>query len=105
MPQFVPGAMARNFRQFRYLDDPVTYGADADYVWVRTQDFSAKAAWRHVTVWRERKGWLILQGNGFPSVLLPIALLKSEGVYDEVKALAQQHAVEWNRRGRRDRVP
>jgi hypothetical protein len=96
MPQFFPGTAARNFRQFRYLDGPVTYGADADGVWVRTPDFSAKAAWRHVTVWRERNGWLILQGSGFPPVLLPIAALKAQSIYDQLKTVTQQHAVEWN---------
>jgi hypothetical protein len=54
MPQLFPGTAARNCRQFPCLDGPVTYGADADGVWVRTPDFSAKAAWRHVTSWRER---------------------------------------------------
>jgi hypothetical protein len=105
LPHFIPGTAASNFGKFRYLDGPVTYGADEDCVWVRTPDFWAKAAWRHVTVWRERKGWLILQGNGLPPVLLPLAALKTQRVYDEVKSLAQQHAVEWNRTVRRDPVP
>jgi hypothetical protein len=95
-PQFFPGTAARNFHEFRYLDGPVTYGADEEGVWARTPDFSAKAAWRHVTVWRERNGWLILQGNGFPPVLLPIARLKAQTAYERVKSLVQQHAVEWN---------
>jgi hypothetical protein len=86
VPRFLPGTVARNFEEFRYLDGPVTYGADEASVWARTPDFSAKAGWRHVTAWRERKGWLILQGNGFPPVLLPIAALKDQGV----------HALEWN---------
>jgi hypothetical protein len=104
IPSFFPGTAARSFRQFCYLDGPVTYGADEDSVWVRTLDFSAKAAWRHVTVWRERNGWLILQGNTFPPVLLPITALKAQSIYDQVKALAQKHAVEWNRAGRREPI-
>jgi hypothetical protein len=95
-PHFFPGTAARNFREFRYLDGPVTYGADEESVWARTPDFSAKAAWRHVTVWRERNDWLVLQGNGFPPVLLPIAELKAQNIYERVKSLAQEHAVEWN---------
>ena len=96
IPRFFPGTAARNYEEFRYLDGPVTYGADEAYVWVRTPDFSAKPAWRHVTGWRERNGWLILHGNGFPPVLLPIAGLKAQSVYDRVKSLAEKHAVEWN---------
>lgn len=95
-PHFFPGTAARNFGEFRYLDGPVTYGVDEEGVWARTPDFSAKAAWRHVTVWRERNGWPILQGNGFPAVLLPIAELKAKNSYARVKSLAQQRAVEWN---------
>ena len=96
IPRFFPGAVARNYEEFLYLDGPVTYGADDTYVWVRTSDFSAKPAWRHVTVWRERNGWLILQGNGFPAVLLPIEALKAQSIYDRVKSLAEKHALEWN---------
>ena len=95
-PHFYPGTAARNFHEFRYLDGPVTYGADEVSVWVRTPDYSARAAWRHVTVWRERNGWLILQGNGFPPVLLPIAELKAQNSYERVKSLVQLHALEWN---------
>lgn len=105
MGRFLPGTVARNFEKFRYLHGPVTYGADETYVWLRTPDFWAKPAWRHVTVWRERNGWLILQGNGFPPVLLPIAALKDQGIYDQVKILAQKHGVEWNRVVRRDLPP
>jgi hypothetical protein len=105
VPRFLPGTVARNYEEFRYLDGPVTYGADETYVWLRTPDFSAKPAWRHVTVWRERNGWLILQGNGFPAVLMPIAALKDQGIYDQVKMLAQKHGVEWNRAVRRDLPP
>lgn len=95
-PHFFPGTAARRFRDFHYLDGPVTYGADEEGVWARTPDLSAKAAWRHMTMWRERNGWLILQGNGFPPVLLPIAGLKAQAAYERVRSLAQQHAVEWN---------
>jgi hypothetical protein len=96
IPRFFPGTAARMFRESRYLDAPVTYGADDGGVWTRTADFSAIAGWRHVSVWRERNGWLILQGTGFSPVLLPIAALKAGNVYERVKSLAQQHAVEWN---------
>ena len=96
VPRFLPGTVARNYEEFRYLDGPVTYGADETFVWVRTPDFSAKPAWRHVTVWRERNGWLILQGNGFPTVLLAIEALKAQSLYDRVKSVAEKHAVEWN---------
>jgi hypothetical protein len=95
-PYFFPGTAARNFREFRYLDGPVTYGADEEGIWAHTPDFSAKAAWRHISVWRERNGWLILQGNGFPPVLLPIAALRAQSIYERVKSLAEQHALEWN---------
>ena len=105
VPHVWPGIAARNFREFHYLDGPVTYGADEKSVWARTPDFSAKANWRHVSVWRERKGWLILQGSGFPPVLLPIAAMQAQGAYDQVKAMAQEHAVEWNRTVRRNPVP
>jgi hypothetical protein len=95
-PHVFPGTAARNFREFRYLDGPVTYGVDQDRVWVRTPDFEATAGWRHVSTWRTRNDWLILQGHGFPPVLLPIAALETEGIYAHVMSLAQQHAVEWN---------
>jgi hypothetical protein len=95
LPHVLPGTMARTFRQLRYLKGPVAYGADGDGVWVRTPDFLAKASWAHVTVWRERAGWLVLQGNGFPPVLLPIATLKDQGLYGQVKLKAEQHGVEF----------
>lgn len=95
MPHTFPGTAARTFRQFRYLDGPVVYGADANSIWAQTSDFLARASWRHLTVWQEREGWLILQGNGFPAVLLPIATLRAQGLYETVKQKAQQHGVEF----------
>lgn len=95
MPHILPGTAARTFRQFRYLDGPVVYGADANSIWVQTSDFLARASWRHLTVWREREGWLILQGNGLPAVLLHIATLRAQGVYEAVKEKAQHHGVEF----------
>lgn len=95
LPRILPGTAARTFRQSSYLTEPVTYGASADSVWVKASDFTAEVSWRHVVVWRERGGWLILQGSGFPPVLLPIATLKIEGLYDQVKAQVKKHAVEF----------
>jgi hypothetical protein len=64
-PAFLSGTAAPTFGEFRHLDGLVTYGVDEEDVWARTPDFSAKAGWRHVAMWRERSDWLILQGNGF----------------------------------------
>jgi hypothetical protein len=96
MPRLLPGTSARNFHSLPYLRGPLTYGADTEMVWARGEDFVAKVFWRHVTLWREREGWLVLQGTGFPPVLLPIGALRAQGVYDEVKALAREHAVEYD---------
>jgi len=95
-PHWFPGTSARTFRSLRYLQRPLTYGADTETVWARGEDFLARVSWRHVTLWRERGGWLVLQRAWFPPVLLPIAALREQGWYDELKALAQQHAVEYN---------
>jgi hypothetical protein len=94
-PYTFPGTTANNFRQFGYLRGPATYGVDQDSVWIRKPDFIAKVSWHHVTVWRERHGWLMLQGNGFPPIILPIAGLQSAGVYDWVKETVQRHAKEF----------
>ena len=96
-PHLVHNTSARTFRQLRYLREPLAYGANSDRVWVRGSDFTVEASWRYLAVWREQGGgWLILQGNDFPSIYLPIALLKNRGVYDQVTALARQHAVEFD---------
>jgi hypothetical protein len=95
MPYVFPGTAARTFRELRYLSGPVCYGVDDNSVWVRTPDFLAKVSWHHVTVWRERQGWLDLQGNGFPAVLLPIAGLRAAGVYERVELVAERHAKEF----------
>lgn len=95
MPHMIPGVTARWYRQSRYIHGPVTYGADEDKVWARTPDFLAKVSWRHVTVWREQQGWLLLQGNGFPMILLPIEGLKREAVYEAVMRRVREHAVEF----------
>ena len=105
MPRWAPGTTARGFREFRYLREPVTYGADSTNVWVKTTDFRAEAAWRHLVTWRERSRWLILQGSGFPQVVFPIAALKAAGAYEPVKALAKEHGVEFaSRAGRKRRL-
>jgi hypothetical protein len=104
MPHIFSGTAARTFRQFRYLDEPVVYGVDANLMWVQTSDFHTRASWRHLTVWREREGWLILQGNGFPAVLLPIATLRARGLYEAVKQKAQQHGVEFGSRAAQRRA-
>ena len=97
MPHVIPGTTARMFREVRYLNGPVSYGVNDDSVWVRTSDFLAKVSWHHVTVWREREGWLVLQGKGFPAVLLPIASLRAAEAYEQVKELAERHAQEFGR--------
>jgi hypothetical protein len=95
-PHLVHGISARTFRQLRYLKEPLAYGANNDRVWVRGSDFTVEVSWRYLTVWREQGGWLILQANDLPPIYLPTALLKDKGIYDQVKALAQQHAVEFD---------
>ena len=91
-PHLVPGTMAKTFRELGYLQGPATCGVDQDSVWIRRPDFAAKVSWHHVTVWRERHGWLVLQGNGFPPIILPIAGLQSAGIYEWVKETVQRHA-------------
>ena len=103
MPRWAPGTTARVFRELPYLREPVTYGADSTNVWVTTTDFRAEAAWRHVVTWRERSGWLILQGGGFPQVVFPIAALKAAGAYEPVRALAEEHGVEFGSHAARKR--
>jgi hypothetical protein len=97
IPHLIPGTAARVFRELRYLNGPVSYGVNEDSVWVRTSDFLAKVSWYHVTVWRERECRLVLQGSGFPPVLLPIAGLRAGGAYERVKEMAERHAQEYGR--------
>jgi len=87
-PHLVHYTSVRTFRQLPYLTEPLAYGANTDRVWVRGSDFTVEASWRYLAVWREQGGWLILQGNDFPPIYLPIALLKDKGLYDQVRALS-----------------
>lgn len=96
MPHWMPGTSSRTYRNLRYLRGPTTYGADTERIWVRGQGFFPQVEWHHVTVWREREGWLVLQGAGFPPVLLPTAALQREDLYNVFKSLAQRHAVEYD---------
>jgi hypothetical protein len=53
-PHLVHGISARTFRQLRYLEEPLAYGANNDRVWVRGSDFTVEASRRYLTVWREQ---------------------------------------------------
>jgi hypothetical protein len=104
-PRFLPGTAARVYGEMLYLHGPVTYGVDHEHLWVRTSGLSAEVAWRHLSVWHERGGWLILRGNGFPMLIFPVDGLQGAGVYGQVRALAEHHAVERGRRAvRRGRL-
>ena len=104
-PRFLPRTAARVYGEMLYLHGPVTYGVDHEHLWVRTSGLSAEVAWRHLSVWHERGGWLILRGNGFPMLIFPVDGLQGAGVYGQVRALAEHHAVERGRRAvRRGRL-
>ena len=95
VPRLFPMSAAGMFHKFRYLHETVTYGVSDQTLWVHTSDLKAEAAWRHVAVWREHNGWLVLSTNGIPAVYLPVESLKAAKVYEEVKHLARQHGREY----------
>ena len=91
-PRLLPATASRNYRAFRYLDGPITYAVDGTQVSLKGTDFEVRAAWRHLAVWLERDPWLVLRLQATPMVILPVAQMRAQGVYEDVMALVKQHA-------------
>lgn len=96
VPRLLPATAARHYREFWYLDGPITYAVDATQASLKGSDFEVRAGWRHLAAWMERDPWLVLRLQGMPMVILPIAQMRAQGVYESVMTLARQHAPEFN---------
>lgn len=92
VPRILPATASRNYREFKYLDGPITYAVDGTQVSLKGTDFEVRAAWRHLAAWLERDPWLVLRLQATPMVILPVAQMRAQGVYDDVTALVRQHA-------------
>jgi hypothetical protein len=97
---FKPGLMGvgtrSTFHQQKYLRKALTFGVSDEKLWVSGDEIEASAAWSLLSVWRETNGLFILSASGIPPVYLPVAQLKEEGVYEKVRALAQEHGKEFD---------
>jgi len=98
MPRYFPFATAQEYRQSRYLQQPLTYGVSSQALWIRGAAFAAEAGWNHLVVWQVKDKWLVLSASGLPRILLPVAELRAAGVYDRVIGLAREYAVEFDSR-------
>jgi hypothetical protein len=95
LPRLGGSISRRRFAESAYLRGPVAYGVSSRGFWLCGQNFGAEADWAGLGVWQEREGWLVLSASGIPPVYLPIGDLRSAGVFDAVKTLAQAHAREF----------
>jgi len=95
MPRVQRPILRKNFTEFGYLRGPVAYGVSSRGFWLRGLNLGAECDWAGLRQWQEREGWLILSTSGMPPVYLPVGDLRSAGVYDAVKTLAQAHAREF----------
>jgi hypothetical protein len=94
-PRLLPvGARAR-YRRSSVLREPMTCGVSDDLMWLKGQSFHFESSWRHLEIWRERHGWFVLSPHGMSPVFLNVAQLRNAGVYERVRALAQEHAQEF----------
>jgi len=101
LPRMMRSALQTRFDESDHLHGPVAYGVSSRGFWLRGETLGAESDWAGLRVWDEREGWLILFGSGMPPVYLPIGDLRSAGLYDDVKTLAQAHARQPARTGTR----
>ena len=94
MPWMARASLRSHFRDSAHLHGPVAYGVSSRGFWLRGETLGAESEWAGLKQWKEREGWLILFASGMPAVYLPLAGLKSAGLYEHVKTLARAHARE-----------
>lgn len=94
MPWMARLAVRSHFRDSAHLHGPVAYGVSSRGFWLRGETLGAESDWAGLKQWKEHEGWLILFASGIPAVYLPLAGLRSAGLYGTVKTLARAHARE-----------
>jgi hypothetical protein len=96
-PHLLRGGAAAAYRRSPHLREELTYAVSDRGLSVGGSDLRCQFAWRHLSAWREHDGWLILTPNEMPQLLLSVQQLREAGVYDDVLALARQHATDHGR--------
>jgi hypothetical protein len=94
-PQLLPTGASATYGRSPHLREELTFTVSDDYLSVSDLDLYCQCGWRHLAVWRERDGWLILSPSVMPQLFLSVRLLKEAGVYDEVLTLARRHATHY----------
>ena len=94
-PRLLSKGLYYNFRDHKYLHDPMRYGVSGEHLWVQGRTIDAKASWSLLATWQIRNDWLILSPSGMPKVYLPVAEMKNSGVYDQIMQLAKKNGKEF----------
>ncbi|MDQ2925407.1 MAG: hypothetical protein M3R43_07630 [Acidobacteriota bacterium] len=69
---------------------------DSDRFWLRTDAPYAESRWPNLAIWDEAAGNLVLYGSGMPPNYLPQSDLRAAGIYEAVKAFAQEHGSKYD---------
>lgn len=75
----------------------MTYGLDTENIWVKAEGYFSKIAWKHISIWRERNGLLVLQFYGKLPFYYRIEDLKQLGIYSNVMEKVQKYAKSYDK--------